>query len=247
MRVVSMVPSWTETLLHAGVEVVGRTRFCVHPELTQAIPVVGGTKDWKPEELARLAPDVLLLDREENVMNMAAAGPWRVHSTHVRGTEDVPRELDDLSALFGAAKLACLAEEWRTELESPVYPDEGLEIPGVLEWIRRPVMEPEVILYLIWRGPWLAVSRNTFVGAMLSHLGFGGRIPHFDAPYPKIDLGDYDPAKTLLLFSSEPYPFRAKRQELLGLDFPAAVVDGESYSWFGLRSLRFLQSLSCTK
>ena len=81
------------------------------------------------------------------------------------------------------------------------------------------------------------------MGSMLSQVGFGGRIPVFAEKYPKIDLEDFDPAKTVLLFSSEPYPFGKKTQELLSLDFPYALVDGESYSWFGLRSLRFLQGI----
>lgn len=241
LRVVSMVPSWTETLLHAGVDVVGRTRFCIHPQTAGSIPTVGGTKDFNPEEIAALRPDILLLDKEENVPSMAAAG-FRVHCTHVQGTEDVPRELDGMAELFSAPKLAQLAGEWRTCLASPAYPKErALEIPGVLDWVKRPTSEPETFLYLIWRSPWMCVSRNTFVGAMLTQVGFGGRLPHFQTPYPKLDLGDYDPSTTMLLFSSEPYPFRAKKQELGALGFPAAIVDGEAYSWFGLRSLRFLQ------
>ena len=42
---ISMVPSWTETLIAAGANVVGRTRFCVHPkDAVAVIPSFGGTK-----------------------------------------------------------------------------------------------------------------------------------------------------------------------------------------------------------
>lgn len=245
MRVVSLVPSWTETLLACGVDVVGRTRFCVHPEpAAGAIPVVGGTKDLDPARLAELRPELLLLDREENLPWMADAAPGvaRVHATHVQTADDVPRELDALAGILGNDRLRGLAEEWRAVLETPCYPrDRVAELPGVLKWLKPPAAEPERLLYLIWRGPWMAVSRDTFVGSMLSQVGFGGRLPAFAEKYPKIDLDDYEPAKTLLLFSSEPYPFAKKAKELAGLDFPAAIVDGEAYSWFGLRSLRFLQ------
>ena len=45
MRVVSLVPSLTETLIDCGVNVVGRTRFCIHPaDRVHDIPAVGGTK-----------------------------------------------------------------------------------------------------------------------------------------------------------------------------------------------------------
>jgi iron complex transport system substrate-binding protein len=245
MRVVSLVPSWTETLLSCGVNVVGRTRFCVHPAgQVGAIPAVGGTKDLKREELATLKPDIVIVDKEENLPFMAEEGSrWRTHITHVEAADDVPAELDRLRDVLGNETLGSLANEWREELDHPSFPNARVEtLPGILNWIRHPEEEPEVLLYLIWRGPWMAISRNTFVGSMLSQLGFGGRIPTFEAKYPKVDLGNYDPRKTLLLFSSEPYPFGHRKQELAGLEFPSALVDGEAYSWFGERSLRFLQN-----
>lgn len=222
---------------------MGRTRYCVHPEARVGdISVVGGTKDWKQEDIERLRPDFLLLDKEENTKAMAEAMGCQVYATHVQSTEDVPRELDVLGGLFGSTRLLELAREWRATLDAPSYPRERVKDLPVIEWIRKPRSEPDVILYLIWRGPWRVVSRHTFVGSMLTHLGYGGRIPSFSDPYPQVDLGDFDPERTLLLFSSEPYPFEHKKRELAGLDFPSALVDGEAFSWFGLRSLRFLQT-----
>lgn len=246
MRVVSLVPSWTETLIQCGVNVVGRTRFCVHPlEKVDAIRSLGGTKDLDLASLRELQPDLLLLDREENLPWMAEGISSMVHVSHVQNTDDVPRELEHLARLLSNEKLRILADEWRAVLDSPTYPQEKVsDLPGVVRWLKEPGTEPETILYLIWRGPWMTISRDTFVGSMLSQVGYGGRIPAFAEKYPKIDLGDFDPNKTLLLFSSEPYPFVEKSKELLGLGFPAALVDGEVYSWFGVRSLRFLQSIS---
>lgn len=239
MRVVSLVPSWTETLLECGVEVVGRTRFCVHPARAKAIPVVGGTKDLKLEELKALRPDVLLVDKEENLPWMAEEHGWKTHVTHVRGAADLPGQLGELAALFANDPLRALAREWEEELRCPHAPGSVERLPGVLEWWRRPAAEPAQLVYLIWRDPWMAVSRDTFVGSMLAHLGFGALVPHFPERYPKLELSSFDPARTLLLFSSEPYPF-AKRKPDTGA-FPCALVDGEAYSWFGVRSLRFLQ------
>lgn len=244
MRVVSLVPSWTETLLESGVNVVGRTRFCVHPKGTvESIPSLGGTKEIHLESLAKLQPDLVILDKEENLPHMAETKGWRVHCTHIESADDVPKELEALSSILANRELSNLAETWRSELARPFYPREKVaQLPGVLQWVREPKEEPEILLYMIWRGPWMTLSRNTFVGSMLSHLGFGGRLPSFNEKYPKIDLGDFDPAKTLLLFSSEPYPFLQKARELTSLDFPSAIIDGEAYSWFGSRSLRFLQN-----
>jgi ABC-type Fe3+-hydroxamate transport system substrate-binding protein len=243
MRVVSLVPSWTETLLECGVEVVGRTRFCIHPEVSaKSLPVVGGTKDLDFAKLEALKPDLLLLDKEENLPWMSEKKAWQVHCTHVRNTDDVPCELDELAKVLSNQRLSKLAKDWRIALETPAYPKKNVaDLPGVLQWVREPQCEPEEIIYLIWRGPWMAAARDTFVGSMLTQVGFGGRIPAFSEKYPKLDLGNFSPEKTLLLFASEPYPFAKKAKELLGLDFPSAIVDGEAYSWFGLRSLRFLQ------
>jgi iron complex transport system substrate-binding protein len=242
VRVVSLVPSWTETLLESGVNVAGRTRFCVHPsERVGAIPTVGGTKDLDLAALAALKPDLLILDKEENLPWMAEA-PWPLHVSHITSANCVARELDALSSALANPHLASLAAEWRAELASPAYPSQRVcALPGIIDWIREPTSEPENLLYLVWRAPWMAVSRDTFVGSMLTQVGFGGRIPPFPEKYPKLDLGKFDPTKTLLLFSTEPFPFAQKKAELLGLGFPAALVDGEAYSWFGSRSLRFLQ------
>jgi iron complex transport system substrate-binding protein len=243
MRVVSLVPSWTETLLAAGVNIVGRTRFCVHPENQVAsIPVVGGTKDLKLDELVALKPDLVILDQEENLTWMAEAHGWKTYCSHVEKADDLPGEIRGLSQILNNSILEKMAEAWEEELSHPLFPPvEAEAIPGVMEWLRRPEAEPEVILYIIWRGPWMAVARHTFIGSLLSHLGYGGRLPNFSEKYPKLDLSAFDSQKTLLLFSTEPYPFAKKKQELLALDFPAALVDGEAYSWFGKRSLTFLQ------
>ena len=249
MRVVSFVPSWTETLLHCGVEVVGRTRFCQYPQnQTFEIPILGGTKDLDLEQLKRLQPDLVLFDREENTHEMAlrgqSGGKWKLHSTHVQSVEDMAPELLQLASILKNEKLKLLAKEWEQICSAPWYPNRSLEeIPGIEHWIQKPNQEPEQFLYLIWRSPWMTVSRDTFVGSIFQNLGFGNRMPKFEEKYPRLDLGNYDPEKTLLLFSSEPFPFRTKAHELRALGFPSAIICGESYSWFGLRSLRFLQSL----
>jgi ABC-type Fe3+-hydroxamate transport system substrate-binding protein len=240
-RVVSLVPSWTETLLACGVEVVGRTRYCVHPESAGLIPVVGGTKDLNIELLKDLRPDVLILDKEENLPWMADAHSWRTVCSHVASVTDMPSELHKLSDLLDNSALEELSMEWSRELACSYLARNSAQLPGVLEWLRAPVLEPEHFVYLIWRDPWMAVGPSTFIGSLLTHLGFGKKLLNSDEKYPLVNLGELDPAKTLLLFATEPYPFALKKAELLSLEFPCAIIDGESYSWFGLRSLRFLQ------
>lgn len=243
MRVVSMVPSWTETLLSCGVQVIARTRFCVHPMEAKQIPVVGGTKDWKWEKIVELKPDLILLDQEENPKFMSEQNqiPW--HSTHIESVSDVSPALSELSRIFSNSPLADLSERWRTVSASGRGESvrDWLSLPGVLEWGRAPSASTSIknVLYMIWKDPWMGVGRNTFIGSLCRLNGV--ELPFFSEKYPKIDLKNYDPKETLVLFSSEPYPFYAKRKEYLDFEFPHAFVDGESFSWFGIRSLLFLE------
>ena len=71
-KVVSLVPSWTETLIEANVNVIGRTRFCIYPaQKVKDIAVVGGTKSVNIDQLSRLQPDFIVVDQQENTREMA--------------------------------------------------------------------------------------------------------------------------------------------------------------------------------
>lgn len=247
MRVISLVPSWTETLIETGVDVVGRTRYCVHPrERIRGILPVGGTKSLDWALVQSLNADLLLLDREENPRDIADASPLPWHATHVTGVADMGRELRQLASLFSNKALVEYAERWGkivAHAPVPLADNEKLKhLPGVIDWISPPNKHISAVLYLIWKDPWMAVSRETFIGSVLTQVGFGALLPDFTEKYPKIDLATFDPATTLLLCSSEPYKFGKIRHEIAALGYPAALVDGECFSWFGIRSLRFLEA-----
>lgn len=241
-RVVSMVPSWTETLLWAGVEVVGRTRFCIHPsEMVGSIPKVGGTKDWNLAKVRALQPDLLILDREENPLEMSLHPELPFWAGHIVGIESLPAALSELSVLLDSELLESLAARWGRIADSTPELVRVEDLPGVLEWGRRPIEPVGSVVYVIWKDPWMAVGPETFIASVLSQLGL--KLYPFQQKYPRIDLGEL-PADTLLLFSSEPFPFLRKREGLDELGFPYAFVDGECFSWFGVRSLEFLESAS---
>ena len=88
MRVVSLVPSMTETLLAWGIVPTACTRFCEQPELN----ALGGTKDPDVAAIIALRPDLVVMDREENRVEdaeaLAAAG-LDVHVMHVTSIADV--------------------------------------------------------------------------------------------------------------------------------------------------------------
>ncbi|HEX4923422.1 MAG TPA: helical backbone metal receptor [Bdellovibrionales bacterium] len=250
MRVISMVPSWTETLIECGVNVVGRTRFCVHPKPSvAAIPAVGGTKDIDWQKVKALKPDLLILDREENPLKMAEECPVEYLATHITRVEDVARDLTLMSQKLESRSSAgmtldSLALRWRQAAEAPARERALESTPAIVTWLRPPAPSVKEFVYVIWRKPWMAVSRSTFIGSMLVKAGVGHMQRDFGSPYAEFRLEELDPAHTMLLFSTEPFPFLKQKETPETVRFAAAVADGEAYSWFGLRSLKFLESLT---
>lgn len=239
-----MVPSWTETLLWAEVPVVGRTRFCIHPaDQCRNIEAVGGTKDVDWQKIERLQPDLVLLDKEENTEIMAQRCPLPWFATHVTSIHSLPQELENLSRELQAPKLQDLAQRWQKVLSSP-HPLKT--VPAELEWVKKTSKKYDHVVYVIWAHPWMAASQNTFIGSMCSWLGWDiwkGPDQHA-VKYPEFNPQDFVNAAGSVLFlcSSEPYPFLKKRQVLKELPGDVALVDGEKLSWFGLRSLKYLES-----
>ena len=247
MRVVSLVPSLTESLLWAGAQVVGRTRYCVHPvDQVRGISIVGGTKDLDLSQLAELKPDLLVLDREENLPWMKEQAPCAVHVFHAENVQGMAAEVRKLAACFDGEpfqKLTEMSGRWQRVAEKPPLAWNWQKIPG--EEKRRGTDKKrnwDQILYLIWRNPWMSVSTGTFIGSVFSHLGAKNFWPIFPNKYPQIELENFDPEKTMLLLSSEPYPFRKKWPEFESLTHAQVLVDGELFSWFGIRTLEFLEN-----
>lgn len=68
-RIISLVPSQTETLCDLGLKnsIVGITKFCIHPaNLKKEISIVGGTKNIHFDKIKVLQPDLIICNKEEN-------------------------------------------------------------------------------------------------------------------------------------------------------------------------------------
>jgi hypothetical protein len=261
LRVVSMVPSWTETLIRAGVNVVGRTRYCIHPaDMVESIPIVGGTKDLNISVLNSIKHDLLILDREENPKRFVTriSTPWWASAVDDYQSLSVAlNELSEIVAKFDAqatynanpsiahfSSPAAKLKSW-ADMALAIHLQEPqqtgfLSLPGVIEWLNPPTGNETNLVYMIWRNPWIAVSRGTFIGAGLAKFGYGSLINVSAEKYPKINLDDLDPKTTIILFSSEPYLFRQESEELRRLPFKSALIEGESFSWFGYKSISFM-------
>ena len=234
-RIVSLVPSTTETLHHlVGPErIVGVTRFCVHPQpWVGTVAKVGGTKDVDLERVAALEPDLIVGNIEENTKELADAveGRWPLYMAFPQTVDEAVADLERLGRLVGAEARAAAAVA--DIAAARVRPGHSFRF-----------------LYLIWREPWMAAGSDTFISEMLAEVGginvVGGRYPEVTA----MSLADLGPH--LVLLSSEPFPFTTRHvselSELSGLpEHRFHLVDGELCSWHGVRmaaGLRYLGDL----
>lgn len=265
MRIISLVPSWTELLIECGMPVVGRTRFCIHPkDQVQDIAIVGGTKDLDWEKVKSLKADLLIIDQEENLPWMKSESPIPVLVTHVTSVQDMPLALKQIENAIHVVdadqdvlQISSVRERWEKILsykKTWSWP----QIPAEIKTLRRDFNDYERLVYVIWKKPWMSVREDTFIGSVLSALGAQeklafrkpgdeamsrahGREAFSEKKYPEFEISAFDLQKTYFLFSSEPFPFLKKESELLELGVQGSIVDGESYSWFGLRALVFLE------
>ena len=110
-RVVSLVPSVTETLLAWGIEPVACTRFCEQPDL----PHVGGTKDPDVAAIADLAPDLVVVDEEENRREDHDALVDAGLAVHVLAVRDLAHLDDAMAGLAAAVGATCSSSRrWRS-------------------------------------------------------------------------------------------------------------------------------------
>lgn len=215
-------------------KLVGRTGFCVHPrQLLQGIPKVGGTKDVNLEKVRALAPTHAILNVDENTKETADALARFVPNlviTHPLAPEDNLALYRQVGAAFGKEREA---ETLCGKFES------------ALAAARKQTFSERKVLYLIWKDPWMTVSRDTYISRTLALFGLRTVPEATAARYPKLARLDV-PEANLVLVSSEPYRFTKKHlpeiERLSGR--PARLIDGEMTSWYGPRAIAGLEYLS---
>jgi len=237
MRIVSLCPSLTELVfdLGLGASLVGRTKFCVHPAgLVEAVEKVGGTKNPKIARIAELAPDIVLLNEEENRREDAQALAAAGLSCHT----SMPRTIAQTAAMVRSIGAAL-----GTPQQADVIAD---EIDNRARNVAAHAAEREPVryAYLIWREPWMTVSDDTFVHALLANAGGVNAFGAMPERYPTITLEQLrDATPDVVLLSTEPFPFAERHIEELAARTGIArerivIVDGELLSWHGSRTPR---------
>lgn len=236
-RIISLVPSQTELLADLGLEdrVVGITKFCIHPERWRKTKtIIGGTKKFNFDLIRSLTPDLLIGNKEENYQEGIDILS-RQYPVWMSDIVTLPDALSMIRNMGQITNTSFKADKIADDIES--------------SFANLSKLPPLRTLYLIWKSPWMAAAPGTFIHEMMRMAGLENCFTN-QTRYPELNteqLVRLNPE--LILLSSEPYPFQEKHNTELQQLCPNArilLVDGEMFSWYGSRLLKFtayLQSL----
>lgn len=229
-RIVSLVPSQTELLYDLGLseEVVGITKFCIHPNhWFRNKTRIGGTKDVKSDRVKALSPTLIIANKEENVKEQveALASIAPIYTTDINTLEDAYHMIQEIGTLtHTSSKAETIIEKIKV----------GFDM--LAEQLAQ--QAPKTCLYLIWKDPYMSVGRDTFIHDMMLRCKLENVMVH-ETRYPTINLEQIKQlAPEIILLSSEPYPFKEKHMAELQAYLPQTsilLVDGEMFSWYGSR------------
>ena len=225
-RIISVVPSQTELLFDLGLEdeVIGITKFCIHPEKWfRSKTRIGGTKTLNLDLIQKLNPDLIIANKEENTQE---------EIEHL--SELFPVWISDITSISDAVamieNIGIITE--RVEESKKIASKINEDFSSLPNFDLKAV-------YLIWNNPIMCAGNDTFINEVLTKLGINNLIN--ESRYPEIthsQLQKLNPE--WLMLSSEPYPFKDKHIEEFRKLLPDAkisLVDGEMFSWYGSRLL----------
>jgi ABC-type Fe3+-hydroxamate transport system substrate-binding protein len=222
--IVSVVPSQTELLFYLGLDeqVIGITKFCIHPaDRFKTTTKVGGTKQLNIELIKELRPDLIIANKEENDQSqiealMTVCPVWISNISNLEEAYDMILKVGGLVDKEGQAQalVADIKHRFNQFITHPLHLKTA---------------------YLIWRKPYMVAGRQTFIDDLLQKCGLTNV---FDSNrYPEVTPEMLITANPeVVLLSSEPYPFTQKHIEEFKTLLPNAcvlLVDGEMFSWYG--------------
>jgi ABC-type Fe3+-hydroxamate transport system substrate-binding protein len=236
-RIVSLVPSQTELLYDLGLEeeVAGITKFCIRPPHWRKIKkIVGGTKNFDFDAIDALKPNLIIANKEENYKE----GLTKLGRKYPVWVSDIVSLTNAFAMIRSIGEMTGKNEKALTLID---------EIQSSFQQLIKKT--PLRVLYLIWRNPWMAAGKDTFIHSMIDETGWINCVA--SSRYPSLtpeQIVDLNP--DVILLSSEPYPFREKHAVEIKAICPQCqvlFVDGEMFSWYGSRLLkapRYFNSLS---
>lgn len=236
LRVVSLVPSVTETLVNWGVVPVACTRFCEQPELR----AVGGTKNPDVAAITKLAPDVVVTEREENRpedVDALRANGVAVSELHIRSVDDVVPQMTLLAEAVGVS--TNLAEAC-----APAAPDGPL---AAVPLVTGPTGGPVRAFIPIWQRPYMTLNASTYGTTLLATLGIESAFADHPDTYPTVTDDELAAAEVdIVLVPTEPYPYKAEHLSRFCHIAPAMLIDGVDLFWWGWRTPAAVDRLART-
>lgn len=272
-RVVSLVPSMTESMFELGFgeTVVGITDYCTHPaEGLAHLPRLGGPKNPHVAEIIALQPELVLANWEENTrpaveaLEDAGVFVWVTFPKSVRQALDV---LWTMVGLYSSRDAAIRLEV--------------LEM--TFEWAQSAAADRQAVRYFcpIWEDAtsagqswWMTFNQECYSHDLLASLGgenvFGERQRRYpleadlglaeaqdpgerDTRYPRVTLDEIQAANPqVILLPNEPFQFEAKHIEEMQKSLPECdavknerlhLVDGSLLTWHGTRLSHALREL----
>jgi ABC-type Fe3+-hydroxamate transport system substrate-binding protein len=232
-RIISLVPSQTELLYDLGLrdEVIGITKFCIHPdEWFRRKQRVGGTKNLKIDLIKSLNPDLILANKEENLKEEIEIlqNDFNVYVSDISTINEALQMIEDIGTLVHCQQKSIeivngiKAEMTQSRLEKKDKID---------------------ALYLIWQNPYMVAGNDTFIHDMMLEAGFNNLVKQ--NRYPMMTLEEIKSINpTVIMLSSEPFPFADKHIIEWQMQLPNTkiiLVDGELFSWYGSRMLKSFQ------
>jgi len=236
-KIISVVPSQTELLYDLGLdeEVIGITKFCIHPEKWfREKARIGGTKKINIEKIKLLKPDLIIANKEENEKAQIEelAQHFNVWISDIKTFEDALNMIVSVGEIVDRKEKAQLLKQ-------------SIEKEFEKIFFLKTAPKKTRTAYFIWKNPFMAAGENTFIDDMLHKCGFENVFEKKifsntkNARYPVISVEQIKEANPeLILLSSEPYPFKELHLEEFKKVCPNAIVkivDGELFSWYGSR------------
>lgn len=228
-RIVSLVPSLSEFIWDLGLkkELVGITKFCIHPkEMFSSVQRIGGTKNPSIEKIAHLKPELIIANKEEN-------------------TEESVSDLEKICPVY-VSDVNSLQDSYVMMKDIGVLTNKEVEASEIifqtkLCFEKHNLYSSLRVVYVIWQNPIMSVASSTFINNLLMSLGFQNCFSGKNR-YPETNFDEIrDLNPDCIFLSSEPFPFTQEHCKEWKLFFPETkivLVDGEFFSWYGSRLMK---------
>lgn len=182
LRVVSLAPNLTETVfaLGAGSRVVGVSDFCVYPPEALKLPRLGGKLNANLEALAKLAPDLVLIQgRQESIERWCAERDIALLRVNMDSLAGIDAGVRDIAAALDLPEAG-------EALRASIHADMNRIVAAVASRER-----PRVFLSLAPAGDGVSLftcGAASFVAELLDIAGGENVFADLKQPYSQISL-----------------------------------------------------------